>query len=301
MGNILIWLILLVTIPRWAMTLQQVDTYQAFGIPITAVGEGIVLELGCWFIIQVYSDARKWALKYRADWEAHDERMQEQGKRNRKDKHEPHLRGYKVLMTAFVGLLFITLLAQTPFIMTQFLPGETIASILTDRRTLWGYSVVLVIAPEIMTAAVALANHYRRMVLQIEGATSFLDAVTAAMKLRIAALFEGLTAPQRQKQQEPQQKPEQPREVATVVLIKQHFDEWIASHNGTSATLKRDDALEWASDAGVDISTATGKRDRDKVLRWWRSYMDKLQQSAQPAPAPQQQQQRAAGEGEEER
>jgi len=168
MGNILIWLILLVTIPRWAATLAQVDKYMALGIPITAIGEGIVLELGCWYIIRIFSATRAKAFAYRAWWEAHDGAMRDQGKRNRKPQNDPQLRGYQVLMVAFAGLLLLTLLAQTPFIMTQ-LSGGMVATLLTENL-LWAYSIVLVVSPELMTAAIAVAIHYHGVVRADEGA-----------------------------------------------------------------------------------------------------------------------------------
>lgn len=294
MGEILIWLILLVTIPRWAATLAQVDKYTAFGIPVTAIGEGIVLELGCWFIVQVYSDARRWALKYRSDWEAHDERMREQGKHNWKPKGDPRLVGYKVLMVAFVCLLLLTLCAQTPFIMAQFLPGETMGTLL-PRRVLWGYSLVLVVSPEAITAAVALALHYQRVVRRIaaeegEGETSL--QFSRALGLRYEAWLASL---QRVPPQQPRQKRRKEpalRQAAGTTLTKRHFDEWVASRNGGGGALTRKDALAWARDAGVDISAATGKRDRDKVLRWWRGYVRRLRETQRAAQPRQREQER---------
>ena len=198
MGNILIWLILLVTIPRWAMTLQQVDRYTILGIPIAAIGEGIVLELGCLYIIQVFSAAKAKALEYRAKWEAHTEAMEEQGKHNRKPENDPRLTGYKVLMGAFSTLLLLTLAAQTPFIMAQFLPDETMADLLS-RQILWGYSFVLVISPEVMTAAIALALHYHGVVKRIDGdeEKSIFAAIVAIVKdKRAVADVDTKAAPQ---------------------------------------------------------------------------------------------------------
>jgi len=282
MGNILIWLILLVTIPRWAMTLQQVDRYTVLGIPVAAIGEGIVLELGCLYIIQVFGAAKALALEYRAKWEVHAQMMEEQGKHNRKPENDPRLTGYKVLMVAFSALLLLTLAAQTPFIMAQFLPDETMADLLS-RRVLWGYSFVLVISPEVMTAAIALALHYHGVVQQIDGKEPFSAIAVAAVKEKVAAL----QSVSQQKLQQVEQKLQPVAAPTASMPTKRHFDAWIASHNGTGASLTRQDALRWAIDAGVDVNTVTGKRNRDKVLRWWRGYVQQLQQPAQP---PQQEQ-----------
>ena len=324
MGNILIWLILLVTIPRWAMTLQQVDTYQAFGVPITAVGEGIVLELGCWFIIQVYSDAKSEAHRYRAWLEAHIERMEEQGKHSRKPKEEPRLRGYKVLLVAFVLLLALTLLAQTPFIMAQFLPDETMADLLS-RRLLWGYSIVLVIAPEVMTAAIALALHFHQVVDEIRyesGRAKEKSRRVAAQIERVSGqLWEWLRG-RSAKTHELRSELEQvrtalhekdgtiARQLADIVSLRARAereedmpaqfreasrDDWFGIYTGLNGNRTDLDARR----VNELLVTYQFWPVPDSTARdWLRKAEAEAQQSAQPAPAPAPQQRAAVGEEE---
>jgi len=40
--------------------------------------------------------------------------------------------------------------------------------------------------------------------------------------------------------------------------------------NGNGAVMTRRAALAWAADAGMDVTGAAGRSNRDKVLRWWR-------------------------------
>lgn len=51
-----------------------------------------------------------------------------------------------------------------------------------------------------------------------------------------------------------------------------------ASGNGNNATMTRQAALQWASDAGMDVTGASGKGNRDKVARWWRTTTQETQQ-----------------------
>ena len=57
---------------------------------------------------------------------------------------------------------------------------------------------------------------------------------------------------------------------APVQLNKPMFDKWLASLNGRRDTLTRDEVLQWAIGLGADVSSATGRATRDKVMRWCR-------------------------------
>jgi len=61
------------------------------------------------------------------------------------------------------------------------------------------------------------------------------------------------------------------RQVAPVMLRKRDFDAWLASFNGNGASVDRADVLDWAQSRGADVTTTTGRRQRDKVLRWLRN------------------------------
>jgi len=161
MTKFLLILVLVITIPRWAQTLAQVDTFAVAGIPVTAIGEGIVLELACYFLIQAHGAAHEENQRYKADWEAHEDRMQEQGKKNRKPRKDPELSGSGQLMVLYYVLLALTVVSQWPFLMGT-LTGQPVTELIGTRAQ-WGYTLFLVIAPEVVTFALARAAHYGRI------------------------------------------------------------------------------------------------------------------------------------------
>ena len=174
MGNILIFTILAVTIPRWALTLAQVDTFGlTIGgslIPIAAIGEAIVLEFGNLFILSVFTRCQRHAFQWQADWEKHDELMRDQSKHNRRPEHDPRIRGYSLLPAMLLTLETLTLLAQTPFIAGQLL-GIPAVRLLNEwgRFWVWAYAFLLVIAPGVMTIAIGFGINYDKVTREIEG------------------------------------------------------------------------------------------------------------------------------------
>jgi len=161
MAKFLLILVLVITIPRWAQTLAQVDTFTIFSIPMTAIGEGIVLELACWFLIQAHGNAYEEAQRYKAAWTAHSDRMKEQGKTNHKPKTDPELSGYWQLMVLYYVLLGLTVLSQWPFLMST-LSGIPVTELLGYGMQ-WAYTLLLVFAPEIVTFALARSAHFGRI------------------------------------------------------------------------------------------------------------------------------------------
>jgi len=172
MGNLLIFVILAVTIPRWAMTLAQVDTFGfAIGghmIAIAAIGEAIVLEFGNLYVLRTFTRCQRQAFEYAAWWETHDQLMKDQGKTNRKPENNPKIRGYQILPLALLILEVLTLLAQTPFIAGQLL-GRPAVDLLNQWGTgwVWGYAFLLVISPGVMTVAIGFAINYADVIKEI--------------------------------------------------------------------------------------------------------------------------------------
>ncbi len=165
MGKILIFLILITTIPRWAMTLAQVDDWQIWGVPITAIGEGIALEIACYYLVRVHSDAAQAMALYVSRWAQHDEAMKLQGKQNHKPKEHPELKGYRSLMGLFYLLFVLTLLTHAPFIMSQ-LTGTPTRELLS-MGVLWAYAFLLVVSPEAVTVGIARALHFERVTQRV--------------------------------------------------------------------------------------------------------------------------------------
>ena len=173
MGNILIFVILAVTIPRWAMTLAQVDTFGfSIGermIAIAAIGEAVVLEFGNLYVLRTFTRCQREAFVYKAWWEDHDQSMKSLGKTNRKPPYNPKIRGFRILPVALLILEVLTLLAQTPFISGQLL-GQPAVDLLNQWGTgwVWGYAFLLVISPGIMTIAIGFAINYADVIKEIE-------------------------------------------------------------------------------------------------------------------------------------
>ena len=158
MGELLILAVLIVTIPRWAGAFQPIDKFIAFGVPITAIGTGIAMGLGTYYVIKTLQMVNRQYRDSLATWETHDKNMQTQGKQNHKPKPEKP-RSRTLLATFFGILLLLTTISQTPYLVSEF-TGTAVQNLLS-RVGLWGYSIVLVLSPEIVIAALALAAHER--------------------------------------------------------------------------------------------------------------------------------------------
>jgi hypothetical protein len=168
MGNLLIFVILAVTIPRWALTLAQVDTFGVAGIPLAAIGEAVVLEFGNLYILSVFNRCRTYALQYQGEWEALNQRNIEQGKKTRKPPRDARVGGYLVLPAALLILEFLTIVSQTPFIAGQLM-SESAVDLLNDwgMPAVWGYALLLVISPGIMTVGIGFGIHYENVLRQV--------------------------------------------------------------------------------------------------------------------------------------
>lgn len=264
LGKALIMLILLVTIPRWAATLAQVDTWQIFGVTMTAIGEGIALELGMYYILTVYERVQAEVARYAAWWTDHDRAMTDQGKTNHKPEDLPEFKGAWKLMAVFYGLFALTVGSQTPFIMTQ-LTGEPVATLL-ERTPLWFYAFLLVVSPEVVTAGLAIAIHYDGVVKRrasnapvtrqswtVASIAQQIALIRAALRSNVA------TVPPTGAAERDDDVPE-PVTIATVRA-------WIASQNGSAASVTRDALFAFCEASGMDMSD---RSNRDKVNRWWR-------------------------------
>lgn len=158
MGELLILAVLIVTIPRWAGAFQPIDKFVVGGIPVTAIGTGIAMGLGTYYVIKTLQMVNRQYRDSLATWETHDKNMQAQGKQNRKPK--PTKPRSRVILAIFFGiLLLLTTISQTPYLVSEF-TGTAVEHLLS-RVGLWGYSIVLVLSPEIVIAALALAAHER--------------------------------------------------------------------------------------------------------------------------------------------
>jgi len=179
MGKILIFVILAVTIPRWAATLAQVDkfTIQILGNPvaIAAIGEAIVLEFGNLYVLRQFTRCRQHAFQYHAAWEILDQRNREaeKPKTTRKPEHDPRIKGYQILPMALLCLETLTVLAQTPFIAGSLM--EQPATVLLNTWGMWAvwiYAFLLVISPGIMTVAIGFAINYDEAMTEITATTT---------------------------------------------------------------------------------------------------------------------------------
>ncbi len=175
MGKLLIFTILLVTIPRWAMTLYQVDqfgiTIAGNTIALAAIGEALVLEFGNLFVLGIFNRCHRYDTEYHAKWKALDKQNKEAArpKTTRKLSHDPRISKYKILPLMLLALEMLTFLAQTPFVAGALL-GRPAIELLRDwgMWAVWGYASLLVVSPGIMTIAIGTANSYETIMKVIE-------------------------------------------------------------------------------------------------------------------------------------
>jgi hypothetical protein len=158
MGRLIILAVLIVTIPRWSGAFMPIDKFVLFGLPVTAIGTGIIMGLGTYYVVETLQMVNRQYREKFAKWETHDKNMQAQGKVNRKPK--PHPPRSRIWLALFFGLLlFLTAVSQTPYVISEF-TGTPVQELMTVRW-LAAYSLALVLSPEIIVAASALAVHER--------------------------------------------------------------------------------------------------------------------------------------------
>ena len=203
MGKLLIFVILAVTIPRWAATLAQVDKFgvTVLGnfVAIAAIGEAIVLEFGNLYVLRQFTRCRQHSFEYHAAWEALDKSNQERDKpvTTRKPPYDPRIQGFKILPVALLSLECLTVLAQTPFIAGTLMGVEAI-SLLNQwgMWAVWSYAFLLVISPGVMTIAIGFSQTYDQVMGQIDAEKAkrevqpprrrrIADAFTALLEARI--------------------------------------------------------------------------------------------------------------------
>lgn len=172
MGYALIIAILTMTIPRWALTLAQVDKFGVFlggnWIPVAAIGEAVVLELGNLYILRRFSETQRYDFQYRTEWEALKKRNDAAGHNTHKPDQDPRIGGYRLLPVMLLILEALTLIAQTPFMAGELLNTSAASLLLNVGPTLvWTYAFLLVLAPGIMSVAIGYAINYEKVMSQI--------------------------------------------------------------------------------------------------------------------------------------
>jgi hypothetical protein len=162
-----------------------------FGIQIAALGEAIAMSLGEWQIMQSIGLCRRVQLRYSADWERLDEINQAQGKSTRKRPYIPELKGSVFTLFAFmVALEAIGISSQVPHFVAQ-IRGQSIVETLPGVW-IWGYVSLLIVAPGILQAALALGQQYavisREYVKEDEKELGFFTSLVKIVKNRILSV-----------------------------------------------------------------------------------------------------------------
>jgi hypothetical protein len=185
-GKFLILLVTLVTVPRFASAFRPIDDYLFAGMPVTALGMGLAMGLGTYFVIITYHQTQAMRAEYRAEWEAHDRRMAEQGKKNRRPSEPPGLKSAWTLYASFVALLALAVAVQSVWVLSRFrsVPVEE----LLKPWTLGVYSFAIVLAPEALVFAVSTAIHFRHAMRQV-GKKGKRAEASFSLTERLAARF----------------------------------------------------------------------------------------------------------------
>jgi hypothetical protein len=135
LGYIIILGTLLVSVPRYAAAFAQAEP-PLFGLPtapITGLGFGILLEVGIYYVIDSWFDARRRGLKLH--W---------------------------MLLVGIGAQLVIAPLIVAPALVAHLRAnGSELAGVLTWSPALWAWAVVVAAAPALLLAAVAAASYLR--------------------------------------------------------------------------------------------------------------------------------------------
>lgn len=159
-------LILIVTVPRWAETLAQVDRLTLWGVPVTAIGEGIAFELIVFLLVTAYGRCSAAETEHAAKYERQqDEKEAGERKRITLLPENPKLTGYERLIAWVIVMETLTVLCQVPFIVHRLtgLPVDQLLafwSVGDVQPLVWGYGLMLVVTPGVATIAAARAVQY---------------------------------------------------------------------------------------------------------------------------------------------
>lgn len=136
LGNIILIGTLLVGVPRYAAAFAQAEpTFMGVTIaPITGLGFGLLIEVGIYYVVDSWFDARRRGLKL--SW---------------------------LLLLGFVIQLVIAPFVIAPAIVGHMTanPGE-LAKVLTWRPGLWLWAIIVAASPELLLAAAAAASFMRQ-------------------------------------------------------------------------------------------------------------------------------------------
>ena len=103
--NILIFFLLLVTIPRYSAAFGDIDNWTVFGFAVTAIGEAIAMGLGEYTITRTLLRCNQAQARHRSDYESRKARNDETGRGTRKLDHIPELVGSGRVLGVFLILL----------------------------------------------------------------------------------------------------------------------------------------------------------------------------------------------------
>lgn len=135
LGKLILLGTLLISVPRYAAAFSQAEpTFLGLTIaPVTGLGFGLLLELGIYFVIDSWFDARRRGLKL--SW---------------------------MLLVGFVVQLVIAPVIIAPAIVGHLSANNSeLAGVLTWPPALWAWAVVAAGAPALLLAAVAGASYLR--------------------------------------------------------------------------------------------------------------------------------------------
>jgi len=122
-GYLLVGLVLLIEIPRFAATYSALDP-MLFGLPLTAIGTGIVLPLGAGYVFHAWWATRK----KHAGW----------------------------LLAAFTALLMLEGAILIPWGMSR-LQNESLTAVVGSGPLAWGWVSVVMLSPFVVVGAVVMA------------------------------------------------------------------------------------------------------------------------------------------------
>ena len=190
--NILIFFLLLVTIPRYSAAFGDIDNWAVFGFAVTAIGEAIAMGLGEYTITRTLLRCNQAQARHRSEYESLKARNDETGRGTRKLDHIPELVGSGRVLGVFLILLeALGILSQIPHFVAA-LRGTDVSVLLGDW--LWGYVAILIVQPGVLQAALSFAGVYK---VTLDGKAEGIGALAELRSLVVGKIKQGLSVENR--------------------------------------------------------------------------------------------------------
>ena len=159
MINVLFLFLLIVTIPRYSGTFADIDTWEVFGVSVTAIGIAVVAGIGEYYLTKTRNRCRREKARYETEWKILDEANKSAGKKTRKADHIPELQNSEIVLFGFLFALEAIGLGTQVVHFVSVIRGQAI-TVTLPGPSLWIYVGALVAQVSVLQWALATASGY---------------------------------------------------------------------------------------------------------------------------------------------